>query len=118
MSLSALPTHFARWVLVWFGLTLCVAILGPAKPAFALEPICTSAGMVWVNPSADNAPASANTASGLHCILCSPLLTPQRAERLPEPSPAPNLRLPRPPDLVVLAWHARAPMPSRGPPSI
>ena len=120
MNISALPSRFARWVLVWFGLSLSMAVLGPTQQASAMEPICTSAGMVWMNPTSGDAPDPADSGKsvGLHCMLCSPVLTTQRIVRLPEITPALPLRQRLYPGPAVAAWHSRAPLPSRGPPLV
>ncbi len=120
MNTSALPSRFARWVLVWFGLTLSIAVLGPTQQASALEPICTSAGMMWMNPTSGDAPEPADSVKvmALHCILCSPVLATQRTQRLPDAPSATPLQWRHYPGPAVSAWHSRAPLPSRGPPLI
>ena len=120
MNMSALPLRFARWVLVWFGLTLGVAVVGPSPTASTAEPICTSAGMVWMNPLADDSssPADPAKASGLHCILCTPALPFSGFEPRLGQQPAPVRMALHPPDRLVMAWHSGAPLPSRGPPLI
>lgn len=97
--------HIARWVLVWFALSMTAAVAAPVLNPQGLTLVCTAAGQVKlvstsnsadaaVNSASTGAPGGADVAAGLHghldCVLCLSLYAP----------PLPDVRLPLP------AWFA------------
>lgn len=70
--------QLARWVLVWFALSLTAAIAAPVVNPQGLTLVCTAAGQVKL-VSADSA-QNADAAMGLHphldCVLCLALDVP------------------------------------------
>jgi len=91
--------HIARWVLVWFALSITAAVAAPVIKPQGLALVCTAAGQVKMvstsnigSAAADVAvsgtPGGADTAAGLHqqldCVLCLTLNAP----------PVPDVRLP------------------------
>lgn len=65
-----------RWMLVWFALSIGVAVAAPAVNPQALTLICTTAGKVTfvaesVGGNADSAPSGMQT-HALDCVLCLP----------------------------------------------
>ncbi len=118
MCMNSLPKRFALWVLVWFGLTLAAATAAPAGAHPAGEPICTSAGMVWVPPTDDApAPSTAPVASSLHCLVCAPALGVTAPPTTARFQALPTVLAMSPPVVHEPIPLARAPLPSRGPPA-
>ena len=108
----------ARLVLVWFVLSLGVAIASPVVNPQAMELVCSSAGAVKVVVKTDDG-AQEMGASHLDCPLC--VLT-----GAPPPAPA-VVQLPQPQPLghalqsipsARIAAATAAPLPARGPPAL
>jgi len=108
--------HLTRLVLVWFALSVGVAIASPIVNPHGMDLVCTSTGsMKLVVQGDDEASASSQT---LDCPLCASISA---------PPPAPNTRLTQPSPLAhvmqpIAAAHIAAvtapPLPSRGPPAL
>ncbi len=109
--------QITRLVLVWFAVSLGVAIASPVANPQGLELVCTSANGMQLVVLGD---AEADGAAGhkLDCPLCATLtaLPPNFDTTLTQPSPQP---IPRPYiELVFLTVVTAPPPPSRGPPSL
>jgi len=97
--------HIARWVLVWFALSITAAVAAPVIKPQGLALVCTAAGQVKMvstsntgSPAADVAVSGTQggaDAAGLHqqldCVLCLTLNVP----------PVPDVRLPLAASLAV-----------------
>jgi hypothetical protein len=106
----------AKWALLWFALTLGVAVASPlVNPQDELV-ICTSAGMVKVKLHADGS-LSTEPSSVAQCPLCvvGGAAAPALARVPPEPISVAAGLLPCKVAVHVAASTA-APPPSRGPP--
>ena len=108
--------QLARFVLVWFVLTLGVAIASPVVHPRAMELICSDAGVfkLVVQGDADGGLAKNHT---LECPMCvmgggAPLV--QSAPLLPDQRI--TAERPQPPLAAQIAVHRAAPPPARGPP--
>jgi hypothetical protein len=108
-------TQITRLVLVWFVLSLGVAIASPAVNPKVMELVCSSAGAVkLVALGEGDATASAHT---MDCPLCVIMDAPPLAAQV-------NISLSLSPELVA-SWAATSrtaqasapPLPSRGPPA-
>ncbi len=73
---------------------LALPALAVASPAGgALVPVCTAAGLVWMDPAASGTPASGADAQSLHCPLCwapvaPAVVPPETGPAAPWPRPA------------------------------
>jgi hypothetical protein len=107
----------ARFVWVWFALSLGVAMASPLVAPKALDLVCSTGGVLKI-ASSDDADDSSGTAHTMDCALCMPVGTP--------PAPITNL-FTKPSSLShalhpIAAAHIAAatapPLPSRGPPAL
>jgi len=110
--------HLSRFVLLWFVLSLGVAIAAPVIHPQAMELVCSSAGAIKVIVKSDD---GARELGGGHtdCPLCAIVGAPPPA--LPVVAPvAPALPLGRVVQSIPaarLAAATAAPLPARGPPA-
>ena len=107
----------AKLALLWFALTLGVAVASPMVNPQPELVICTSAGMVKVIIHADGS-LSTEPSSEAQCPLCvlGSAAPPAFAALQPAPMPAQTGVKPGMATLVIAASTA-APPPSRGPPA-
>jgi hypothetical protein len=108
---------FARFVLLWFVLSIGVAIASPLIKPQAMELICTSTGAAKLLVKTDE---GVKEVSGhtLDCPLCVTLSAPPPVARLAaEPSQPLGYVLQSIPTAHVAARTA-APLPARGPPAL
>lgn len=106
----------ARLALLWFALTLGVAVASPMVNPQEELIICTSAGMVKVKLHADGS-ISTEASSELSCPLCVVGGAAPPAFASVQPAPVPALTWVRPGiAIVLLAASTAALPPSRGPP--
>jgi len=106
-----------RWVLLWFALSLGVAVASPIVHPQAVELVCSSAGAVKVVVHTENGVQEMG-ASHMDCPLC--VLTGAPPPVLPVASvdlPPPLGRVLQPIPAARLAAVAAAPLPPRGPPA-
>ena len=106
--------HITRFVLVWFALSVGVAIASPVLNPKGMDMVCTGTGtMKLVVLGDDDATASSLT---LDCPLCASISAPPPAlsSALTQPSPLAHAVQ------TIAAAHIAAltapPLPSRGPP--
>lgn len=106
----------ARLALLWFAMTLGVAVASPMVNPQEELVICTSAGMVKLKFNADGSVSSTISAQA-QCPLCVVGGAPPSFARLviaPVPAPGPVLQGIA---ATPIAVASAAPPPSRGPPS-
>jgi len=108
-------TALARWILLWWGMALGVAVASPwVQPAQHMQ-VCSASGSVSVQDTgAPDTPASHH----LDCMLCLGTGAPPVAMALvPAADPAPPLRTGQ---AVSMGPQRRtaAPPPGRGPPRV
>ena len=110
-------SHWARYVLLWFALSIGVAIASPLIKPQAMELICTSAGAAKLLVKTDD---GVKEVSGhtLDCPLCATMSAPPPVARFTaEPTQSLGYVLPSLPAAHVAARTA-APGPARGPPAL
>jgi hypothetical protein len=109
-----------RWMLVWFVLSIGVAVAAPVVNPQALTLICTTAGSVKF-VSSDAADDGAGTPSGmqahaLDCVMCLPAGAPPAASAAPAlHAAAPTVQATAPPALFHPRYADAAS--ARGPPA-
>ncbi len=108
--------HLARLVLVWFALSVGVAVASPYVHPQAMDLVCTSTGsMKLVVQGEDDSTVASST---MDCPLCASITAPPVSfnTTLTQPSPLAHALIP------VVAAHIASvtapPLPSRGPPTI
>jgi len=107
--------QLTRLVLVWFALSIGVAIASPVLNPHGMDIVCTSAGsMKLVVQGDDDGVASAKT---MDCPLCSSITAPppEFNTTLTQPSPLSFALLPI--EAARIATATAPPLPSRGPPT-
>lgn len=109
--------HFlARFVLVWFALSIGVAIASPIVKPQALALICSGAGVVKLVQTDDGAPAPSGHT--LDCPLCMISSAPPPVARLQVEPQQPLAHALRPIPAAFVAGRTAAPLPARGPPAL
>jgi hypothetical protein len=104
-----------RCVLVWFVLSVGVAVASPMVNPQAMDLVCTSNGsMKLVVPGDDDASASPT----LDCPLCASIVAPPPVFNtgLTQPFPLAHALLPF--EAAHIASVTAPPLPSRGPPAL
>lgn len=106
----------ARFVLVWFALSIGVAIASPIVKPQAMELICTSAGAMKVLVTTDD---GAKELSGhtLDCPLCATLSAPPPTARQTAEPAQPLAHVLQSIAAAHIASLTAAPLPARGPPA-
>lgn len=108
----------ARFVLVWFALSVGVAVASPLVKPQAMELICSSAGVMKVLFTTDDGGRDA-ASPALDCPLCAATSAPPPPLARLSAGPAQPLAY-RPQGITVapLAALMAAPLPARGPPAL
>lgn len=109
--------HLIRFVLVWFVLSVGVAIASPMVNPKAMDLVCTSTGSMKLVVQGDDADVAA-TSHTLDCPLCASLSAPPPALNMSLTQPAPSLlaHVLAPVTAARIASATAPPLPSRGPP--
>ena len=106
----------ARFVLVWFALSIGVAIASPLVKPQAMELICSSMGVMKMQVQGGNGSQDL-TPKTLDCPLCATSCAPPPMATLaPEPVSPLAYVLQSIPSAIIAALTA-APPPARGPPA-
>ena len=108
--------HLTRFVLVWFALSVGVAVASPMVQPKAMDLVCTSSGSIKLVVLGDDAD-SASTSHALDCPLCATLAGPLPWARAPLSFESPLAHALRPAAAAHIAVVTAPPLPSRGPPS-
>jgi hypothetical protein len=112
-----LAHRLARLVLVWFVLSLGVAVASPMVHPQAMELICSGSGAIKVLIKTDDGVKEAASHT-LDCPLCAVSGTPPPVAHVAiEPVQSLSHVL-RPIPAAHIAWLTAAPLPARGPPSV
>lgn len=108
--------HWARFVLLWFALSIGVAIASPIIKPQAMELICTSAGATKLLVKTDE---GVKEVSGhtLDCPLCINLSAPPPVARLTAETAQPLGYVLQSIPAAHVAARTAAPLPARGPPA-
>jgi len=109
-------TNIIRFVLVWFALSLGVAIASPIVQPKALDMVCTSTGSMKLVVQGDE-DSSYSVSPTLDCPLCATVSAPPTVlnTALTQPSPLSHALLPA--VAAHIASLVAPPLPSRGPPT-
>lgn len=111
--------NLARLVLVWFVLSVGVAVAAPLLYPKAMDIVCTGSGAAkLVIKSADGTTGTQALDVGMDCPMCAPAGAPPTSVCGATPQPSPLSHALRPIEQAVLAAIAAAPPPARGPPPI
>jgi hypothetical protein len=108
--------HLTRLVLVWFALSVGVAMASPIVNPHGMDLVCTSTGsMKLVVQGTDDVAASSHT---LDCPLCASISAPPPALNTTLTQPSPLAHVMQPTAAAHIAAVTAPPLPSRGPPSL
>jgi hypothetical protein len=107
--------HLIRLVLVWFALSVGVAIASPMVNPKGVDMVCTGTGMMKLVVQGDD--DSAASAKTMDCPLCAGIGAPPAEfnTTLTQPSPLSFALLPI--EAARIASATAPPLPSRGPPT-
>ena len=119
MSTLQLLRHarlLARFVLVWFVMSVAVAIASPLVKPQAMELICSGAGGMKLLQKTDDGsqPTASHT---LDCPLCAHVGAPPPVSQAQLPVVHPLAHALRPIPAAHIAARTAAPLPPRGPPA-
>ena len=106
-----------RFVLLWFVLSLGVAVASPIVHPQAFELVCSSAGVAKAVVQTDEG-AQEIGASHLDCPLCMPVGAPPPPPVVVLPPVLPLAHAVQPIPAAILAAATALPPPARGPPSL
>jgi hypothetical protein len=107
----------AKFVLVWFALSIGVAIASPLIKPQAIELICSGSGAMKLLLKSDDG-TSTTSSHTLDCPLCAQISAPPPVVKLhAEPAQPLAYALQATPAAHIAARTA-APLPARGPPSL
>ncbi len=110
--------HLTRLVLVWFALSVGVAIASPMVNPQTMDLVCTSTGSMKLVVQGDDADVAA-TSHTLDCPLCATLSAPPAlSTSLTQPAPSSLAHALEPLAAAHIASVTAPPMPSRGPPAL
>ena len=106
--------QLARFVLVWFVMTLGVAMASPMIQPKAMDWVCASGGGMKLIVVGDDDTTS--TAHTLDCPLCGHVSAAPPASAVSQRIDTSLARAVQPIDLARIAMATAPPLPSRGPP--
>ncbi|MES2950952.1 MAG: DUF2946 family protein [Pseudomonadota bacterium] len=108
---------FARFVLVWFVLSMGVAIASPLVQPKSMQLICSAAGAVTVQFDIEGGDADAGSqANMLDCPLCAAVSPPPPQVSLQVLAPMGLMFSLQMPEDAQSTRRSAAPFPPRGPP--
>jgi hypothetical protein len=109
-------TRIIHFVLVWFALSVSVAIASPLVQLKAIDIVCTSTGSMKLVVQSDEY-NSTSASPSLDCPLCASISAtpPAFNTALTQPSPLSHALLPH--VAALIASLTAPPLPSRGPPT-
>jgi hypothetical protein len=110
--------NLTRFVLVWFALSVGVAIASPMVHPQAMDLVCTSTGSMKLVVQGDDADVAA-TSHTLDCPLCATLSAPPSLNTsLTQPAPSSLAHALEPLTAAHITVVTAPPLPSRGPPAL
>ena len=107
--------HLTRFVLVWFALSLGVAMASALVAPKATELVCTTGGTLKI-VDADGNDSAAPSHGTMECALCMPVALPPAPSTLQAVQPSPLSHALHPIAAAHIASATAPPLPSRGPP--
>jgi hypothetical protein len=105
----------ARLVLVWFVLSIGVAVASPLVAPKSMELVCTTAGESKLVAQGDDDTQASNHL--LDCPLCAATGAPPTAVNTALTQPSPHSHALQPVEAARIASATAPPLPSRGPPT-
>ena len=109
--------HLTRFVLVWFALSLGVAMASSLVAPKATELVCTSGGMLKL-VTLDGTDSAAPSHGQLDCALCLPMALPPAPCAVPLVQVSPLSHALQPVAAAHIASATAPPLPPRGPPAL
>ena len=109
--------NIIRFVLVWFALSLGVAMASSLVAPKATELVCTSGGMVKL-VAVDGTDSAAPSHAQMDCALCMPVALPPAPCVVSWVQPSPLSHALQPVAAAHIASATAPPLPSRGPPAL
>ena len=109
--------NLARFVLVWFALSLGVAMASPLVAPKAMELVCTTGGTMKI-VSSDDAENTDSTTHTMDCALCMALGIPPTSISSQFFKPSSLSHALHPIAAAHIAAATAPPLPSRGPPAL
>ncbi len=110
--------RLAKFILVWFALSIGVAIASPIIKPQNIELICSGSGAMKLLAIADDGSSVATPGNMLDCPLCAQTSAPPPVTQ-PHAKPAQPLTYAlRGIPAAHIAERTAAPLPARGPPSL
>jgi hypothetical protein len=109
--------HIARFVLVWFALSIGVAVAAPLVNPQAVQLVCSASGVSKVIVGDQDGQGS-STLQVLDCPLCAGIGAPPPLDIVAFTTAPPRGYALPVPDLAPRAPLAAAPPPARGPPAL
>ena len=106
----------ARFVLVWFALSIGAAVASPLVNPQSMELICSGTGVMKVLVKTDDG-VKEQSRHMLDCPLCAATGSPPPAARTTAQPLQPLSYVLRPIAAAHIAWLTAAPLPARGPPT-
>ena len=107
-----------RWALLWFALSLGVAIASPVVHPITMELVCSSSGSVKAIVHTDDGAHELGTTGHLDCPLCVPGGAPPATPGVSLPAVVPVAPAAARVASSHIAAITAAPLPARGPPSL
>jgi len=108
--------HLTRFVLVWFALSLGVAMASSLVAPKATELVCTSGGMLKL-VAMDGNDSAVPSHGTMDCALCLPVALPPAPCTVQLAQPSPLSHALQPVAAAHIASATAPPLPSRGPPA-
>ena len=116
-SLHQTALAYAKWVVLWFALSIGAAMASPIVAPKSMELICSGSGaMKLLVKSANTDGAGDSSAMGMDCSLCASFFAAPASEQRPLIFLSPLASATAPVTAAYIAWVTRAPLPARGPP--
>lgn len=107
----------ARFVLVWFALSIGAAVASPLIQPKDILLICTGSGAMKVLVQADDGSTQEVASRSMDCPLCMSAGAPPPAARLTAEPTQPLAYALQGIPAAHIAWLTAAPLPARGPPA-
>ncbi|HPH14479.1 MAG TPA: DUF2946 domain-containing protein [Burkholderiaceae bacterium] len=107
----------ARFLLVWFALSVGAAIASPLIKPQDILLICTGSGAMKVLVKADDGSTQEVASRSMDCPLCMSIGAPPPVARLTAEPPQPLAYALQGIPAAHVAWLTAAPLPARGPPT-
>ena len=108
--------HITRLVLVWFALSVGVALASPVVNPQGMDLVCTSTGSMKLVVQGDDDGATPSLA--MDCPLCASSSAPPPAVNTTLTQPSPLAPAMQPLAAAHLVAITAPPLPSRGPPAL